>query len=479
MALALSGPAAGLHAPVHAQSTTTPASPEEVERALAEKRAALDTTEKRGQELQDDLKSIAAERENLNARLLETAALVQKSEAKLSAIEARLSRFEAQEKTLRASLASRHDQIAKLLSVLQRMGRNPPPVIVTRREDALAMVRSAMLLAQAFPEMREEATSLAAKLNELVTVMNGIRAESEELRAETARLTTTRTRLATFMESKKQSLTERQAELKEVRAAAAEMSKSVADLNELISRLSAEVAKNPALQEFEKESAEKLKGSVAEAPEAPPPAKKAEDTPPGDVAMLEPKPEDDKQRPSSVVELAPGGGSSLVPGEPNRFKPKEPFPSLKGRLPLPAYGRKVLNFGDKTQYGGTSKGMVLETRHSAQVTSPCDGWVVYAGEFRSYGQLLIINAGGGYHVLLAGMSEIDVEPGQFVVAAEPVGTMSGAPRTAQLAVQGDGDGVNQNTASSSAPVLYVEFRKDGQPVDPDPWWVATSKKVSN
>jgi septal ring factor EnvC (AmiA/AmiB activator) len=103
---------------------------------------------------------------------------------------------------------------------------------------------------------------------------------------------------------------------------------------------------------------------------------------------------------------------------------------------------------------------VLETRHTAQITSPCDGWIVYAGEFRSYGQLLIINAGGGYHVLLAGLSQITAQPGQFVLAAEPVGTMSGAPKPTQKATRTD------------APVLYVEFRKDGRPIDPDPWWAA-------
>ncbi len=75
-----------------------------------------------------------------------------------------------------------------------------------------------------------------------------------------------------------------------------------------------------------------------------------------------------------------------------------------GRLPLPGAGpSSVLTFGEKTQYGGQSKGIVLETRQGAQVTSPCDGWIVYAGEFRSYGQLLIINAGGGYHMLACGL----------------------------------------------------------------------------
>ena len=108
---------------------------------------------------------------------------------------------------------------------------------------------------------------------------------------------------------------------------------------------------------------------------------------------------------------------------------------------------------------------MIETRFSAQVTSPCDGWVVYAGEFRSYGQLLIINAGDGYHVLLAGLSQIDVQPGQFVLTAEPVGTMSGWSE--EFAA----------VREVSGPVLYVEFRKDGRPIDPDPWWATGQQKV--
>jgi murein hydrolase activator len=125
----------------------------------------------------------------------------------------------------------------------------------------------------------------------------------------------------------------------------------------------------------------------------------------------------------------------------------------------------VLSFGEKTQYGATSKGMVLETRQGAQVTSPCDGWVVYAGDFRSYGKLLIINAGGGYHILVAGLSQIDAQPGQFVLAAEPVGTMSSAASR------------DEGSAQSGAPVLYIEFRKDGEPINPDPWWVENHQKA--
>ena len=88
--------------------------------------------------------------------------------------------------------------------------------------------------------------------------------------------------------------------------------------------------------------------------------------------------------------------------------------------------------------------------------------MVYAGPFRNYGQLLILNAGGGYHVLLAGMERISVDLGQFVVTGEPVAVMGGGDSSTG-APAGD----------SSQPVLYVEFRKDGVPVDSGPWWAAT------
>ncbi len=161
-----------------------------------------------------------------------------------------------------------------------------------------------------------------------------------------------------------------------------------------------------------------------------------------------------------AIELAPQGGA--LSANPSRLMPAIPFHQARGHLPLPAQGKRVIAFGERMPSGGASKGMVIETRFSAQITAPCDGWVLYASEFRSYGQLLIINGGNGYHVVLAGLSQIDVQLGQFVLAGEPVGTMSAAPK---------------GKAQDSAPVLYVEFRKEGRPVDPEPWWADGSKKV--
>ena len=98
------------------------------------------------------------------------------------------------------------------------------------------------------------------------------------------------------------------------------------------------------------------------------------------------------------------------------------------------------------------------------VSSPTDGWVVYAGPFRSYGQLLIINAGDGYHVLLAGMGRTDVQLGQFVLAGEPVAVMAEQKVASIGAVD----------VGAAQPVLYIEFRKDGTSIDPAPWWAASN-----
>lgn len=415
----------------------------------------LDSTRDRQRALETDVAAIDKERERINARLLETADLIQKSEARLSDTEARLSELGEQERVVRGSLNQRQDEIAQLLAVLQRMGRNPPPVMVTKREDALAMVRSAMLLSAAFPGLRNQALDLVGRLEELMRVMNETRTEGERLKAETQELNDARTRLSGLMAEKKSSLAERQTELAQVRSATVELSKTVDNLRALIT--SADRAASKANAQI---SAHNAKAAAA--------VRQADADGANQKVSLEPGLTDEDATPDDrdvqVAVLAPtavGFGKAST----GRIEPAVPFQLAKAKLPRPTAGKNVLSFGQQTEYGGPSKGLVFQTRFAAQITSPSDGWIVYAGEFRSYGQLLIINAGGGYHVLLAGLSRIDVEPGQFVLAAEPVGTMGDAPPAVQRG------------SEDAKPVLYVEFRKDGRPIDPDPWWVKDPEKV--
>lgn len=385
-----------------------------------------------------------AGRERINTRLIENAASIQEREAELVTLEGNLKRLETEEQEKRGSLKERHAKIVTLLAALQRMGRNPPPVMATPRKDALEMVRSAMLLSAAFPELRDKALALGQDIEDLARVIAEAGAKRDQVKADLARLGDEKTRLSGLLAEKKEALKSWQPEIAEVGREMNAVSTQAADPNQLIDQATKVVTAKTGLGAYD---AALRSGLGAPAPpagkEAPPQTKGVE------VAAVAP-------RPPSVVELAPIGGPRG--DRAGRMKPARPFHLARAQLPLPAQGRRVIAFGDKTKGGKSSNGMVIETRVNAQITSPCDGWILYAGQFRSYGQLLIINAGDGYHVILAGLSQIDVQPGQFVLAAEPVGTMGGGPAGSR----------NQ----SETAVLYVEFRKDKHPIDPNPWWVA-------
>lgn len=427
--------------------------------------------------IKDEMERLTKERAKLNADLIETSDKIKRTEAKMTAIEGRLEKLEVQEQGLRRSLNAQHRSIGRLLSAIQRMGRNPPPVMITRRSDALAMVRSAMLLARAFPSLRGEALALAKQLNRLVILMSGIRKERTQLQAEAKTLRDAQSRVASLLKTKRRSLDDRKIELAEVRRTVDVVGSNVDNLADLIRKLGpaidrdtrlgrelvaaarqkAKAAAEAAAKARREAQAEKLKKlqlalNVPAKPTLPPggdSVEKAAISPPPATAL----------QPSPSFDLTPNGGTFI--GDSARITPAIPFHRAKGKLPLPAAGAIETRFGEPIKFGGRSKGIKIKTRHGAQITSPSDGWVVYAGKFRTYGQIVIIKAGQGYHVLLAGLSQIDVQSGQFVLAAEPIGTMKRAP--------GARSGAN-------SPRLYVEFRKDGRPINPRPWWSASSKQ---
>jgi septal ring factor EnvC (AmiA/AmiB activator) len=123
-----------------------------------------------------------------------------------------------------------------------------------------------------------------------------------------------------------------------------------------------------------------------------------------------------------------------------------------GQLQPPVIGVVVKGWGEQTD-AGPATGLSYHAPPGAHVISPCGGRVVFAETFRSYGLLLIIDCGGGYHVVLAGFRRLDVKLGQRLLAGEPVGVMPDwEPGT-----------------TAQRPALYVELRHDGAPMNPAPW----------
>ena len=301
--------------------------------------------------------------------------------------------------------------IGEVLAALQRIGHRPPPALIASPEDALQAVRTAMLLGAVLPEMRHEVEALANDLSELLNVRKQIAAERDRLKNEVASLGNERTRMTALVEERQKQQAEREKALDAERARAAELAHQVDNLKDLIAKL--EQGLDPATR---------------------------------------------AAREAARSDMRPAMSALRDPG---RLAPAVAFASLRGQVPIPVNGVKLKEYGAPDGIGGVEKGVSIATRAGAQVTAPADGWVVYAGPFRSYGQLLILNAGNGYHILLAGMDRISVDLGQFVLTGEPVAVMGNGSHIAAILATG-----------SSQPVLYIEFRKDGIPVDPGPWWAA-------
>ena len=373
-------------------------------------------------DVKETVSATQAEREKLNKRLLDIGEKTRASETRLTALEQEMQRLRGEEDEIRDKLRAQHREIGDLLAVMQRMSREPPPVMVTQREDALKMVRSGMLLNSFFPALKSRADGLSARLSELTRVLSEKEQRASQLAREQQEREKLRARTKDLIAEKQKNLTRQRARMGALDRAAERHAAAISDLSDLLDTLDDEVAAQTGLGEYEEE----LRS--------------------GDVVELKPK-----AKKAAFV-------------QPGRMKPAVPFAQAKGLLKLPASGSIIRDFGEEDDLGIESKGVFIDTRQRAQVVSPADGWISYAGEFRSYGQLLIINAGGGYHLLLAGMDEIYVKRGQFVLSGEPVAAMGEAP---------EAEGRAGNEAD---PSLYVEFRQNEKPINPEPWWASDLAK---
>jgi septal ring factor EnvC (AmiA/AmiB activator) len=384
-------------------------------RGIEEDRQAAD---ERRRKAEVEVELFRNDRARLSRALIETNARAQAGEGRVAEIETRLASSQASEAAIRRSLESRRNVIGDVLAALQRMGRRPPPAVLVRPEDMLEAIRTSMLLGAVVPELRAETEALAADLSDLVQARKSIVSEGESLRKEVASLAMERERVAALVEARQQTLAEAEKILDAERARVGELARQATDLKDLIARMESDVASA-------------MRGAEA--------ARRADEE-----QRLDARP-----RPAAM----PFKDAA-------RLSPAIPFAQARGQLPLPVSGAVLKPFGAPDGFGGAEKGVSLAARLRAVVASPTDGWIAFSGPYRTYGQLLIINAGGGYYVVLAGMERINVEVGQFVLAGEPVAVM--------------GDGSAKMAAAiaigASQPILYVEFRKDGTAIDPGPWW---------
>jgi murein hydrolase activator len=122
-------------------------------------------------------------------------------------------------------------------------------------------------------------------------------------------------------------------------------------------------------------------------------------------------------------------------------------PPKAGSARLPVAGIISVRYGSPDNFGAPSRGIIIEGNNDGLVVSPMGGVVRFAGPFKNYGQLVIIEHEKGYHSLIAGLQKIDTVVGQSVAAGEPLGQL-------------------ERASNGNKPTLYYELRLNGQPVNP-------------
>ena len=389
--------------------------------------------EARRKQAEADVESIRTDRVRLSAALIDTTSRVRAAENQVTTVEKRLDLLTGSQDAIKESLVSRRALIGEVLAALQRMGRKPLPAILVNPDDMLLAIRTSMLLGAVVPELRSATETLASDLAELTRLRGEVALERDTQAQQIVALGSERARLAALIAARQTAEITAEGSLDQERQHAADLARQATSLKDLVSRLESEVA-----------SARRAADAARAADEA---RQKAADSD------------------ADAVRAKVVAGATR---DPARLAPAMAFGDQKGRMMLPAAGTVIRNFGSSDSYGGQERGMSIATRPRSVVSSPADGWISFSGPYRSYGQLLIINAGDGYYIVLAGLDGISVAPGQFILAGEPVGMMGdGSVKTAATIALG-----------AAEPILYVEFRKDGTAIDPSPWWVkAEMEKV--
>lgn len=154
--------------------------------------------------------------------------------------------------------------------------------------------------------------------------------------------------------------------------------------------------------------------------------------------------------------------SGLAPAEDD----ENYFITAKGRLPLPVVG-SVLRRPDEADAAGVKRpGLTLAVRPRALVTAPWPSTIRYVGPLLDYGNVIILEPGGGYLLVLAGLETVYGDVGEVVSAGAPVGLMGGTDPTLAdlLSVTEDGGGVRETET------LYMELRQRADPVNPEEWF---------
>ncbi len=394
------------------QAAGAPAQPDPASK-LDDVQKRLEQERQRQAQAQRDADAIRGDVEKLRNQSIATARQIQDAEQAIAALEKRQREIDQAIDAKTVSLGQRRAELSELLAALERLALRPPEAMLGQSASPDDTVRAGILLRAIIPRIDAAAARLKTEIDDLAALRGEAAQNAKQVRDASTALQREQQNLQATLNEKTRLESQRRAAAQANGQEAQKLAAQARDLQELLDKLEAERKRREAEQKRQSDQAAK----------------------------------------------PPAGGPAVAP--PGPFKPagflKIPFSATRGKIPLPVRGAVLRHFGEPDGQGQPGRGIVIQTRAQAQVIAPHDGQIVYAGSFLGYGQLLIIEHGEGYHLLLAGLSHIDCVVGQWVLAGEPVGVMGGTGKEGQQ--------------------LYLELRHQGVPIDPLSWLVPAKDKV--
>lgn len=394
---------------VAAAAAPTHADLRQLETQLQQERAAQQENRRKAEALSQEVADV-------QKRMIALAKTVQSKEEALSTLEERRDDLSEREKALQKSLALTDAQIVRLVSGLQTAALRPRELLWLSPNGPVDLLRGQALMRDTLPMVSRTNDKLRADLAELTRVRSSLQSQILEIKTTTAQLSERTEQMDRLLQQKALLQAQYDASHQQAKQRAQTLAAQASDLKDLLKKLEEEQRRRAELKRQERMQATRR--------------------------LVE---HSGRLRPGQSTHLMPRDTSYLT----GSGAPQNAFEKSRGLLKYPARGQVIQVFGEATASGAHTKGITLKARPSAHVVAPFDGTVLFAGPFKNYGQLMIIDNGDDYMTLLAGMDRMNVGVGQEVLTGEPVGVLK-----------------------ESNPTLYIEIRKGGQPVDPQPWFAA-------
>ena len=362
-------------------------------------------------EMEQKANKLKEELKNVNQKMIAAAKKIQNGEDELRKKQDELAVLQKHLSESEEKFNSENDMLIETLAALQNLALRPSEAVLVQPLSPVEVMRSSILLRGSVHALESRASSIRQSIEDISNQKKQIAARLQDLEKDNKKLAQQQDDMKKLSQQKSAMYSQISSKSEEAKKKADMLASQAHNLRDLLEKLEKQKEIN------RRQMAEKARLAREQAA--------------------------DKLRQENH-------GLEASYAENNTVAPETPatgFSKAKGRLSRPARGPLVTAFHSELSKGVASNGIDIKTASKAQVIAPFDGTVIYAGPFKNFANLVIIDHGEGYTSLLSGLGETDTEVGQMLLAGEPVGTMPA-------------------DANSK---LHMEIRKNNHPVDPNEW----------